>query len=450
MASPSWRPLALLPVVAALSALLLRWRRGRILSLLGVLPSGVASSKTSFVNICPKGLEINLQAPQHGTFSASTVMGPMWKHTVARTDDKSATKLVTECRKIYKSADANMIRATIVQHCARDSTEEVVKQLHSVANDKVMQIQNLPEERRQALLAKSAASADEWRRILSSMQEYIETQQPLVRVLTEVARICCDSFEGRHGAAADDRRTSGAEGQARGSAHESIVLEWARTMWPSPEFEVVANAYVVGGTCGVPGPRVKAEYDAMVVSSKGEQLVALIEAKAGATLFVDLPRLLEARRTLMQPHAELAVREGKRGSTRTIHVPEAPPHLVYVFGTHGTVEQIAARSARVALDHIFLEAAISASAEVGGEDADTRFGVHAGSSQSSSHAVDRDIPSSKGHIGVAFGLPNVARYQAQLDQFETTLSTLIDRGEISFWGRGPRGGDSSASATSIQ
>ena len=70
-------------------------------------------------------------------------------------------------------------------------------------------------------------------------------------------------------------------------------------------------------------------------------LVAVVEAKAGATLYEDLPRLLDARTTLMAPSSKLTVRLGRHGPTRTLHVAAASsPHVCYVFGVRGSLMDV--------------------------------------------------------------------------------------------------------------
>ena len=114
---------------------------------------------------------------------------------------------------------------------------------------------------------------------------------------------------------------------------------------------------------------------------------------------------------------------------RTLRVAAASsPHVCYVFGVRGSLEEIAARSVKVAVEHILLGGTVAASAKEAGD---------AGA------PVTLVEEAARPHrpVSVAFGAAQVDACQAQVDAFKATLDGLVAQGHASFWSRAEAQGD---------
>ena len=108
-------------------------------------------------------------------------------------------------------------------------------------------------------------------------------------------------------------------------------MEWARARWAG--FEVLSSCYLVGPDANrATEGGFKLELDGLVLSDRAE-VVAVIEAKAGTSLYDDIPKLLAARDRWMQPCARVKVRIGRsKDGARSLMVGAERPLVVYVMG----------------------------------------------------------------------------------------------------------------------
>jgi hypothetical protein len=412
------------------------------------MPSGPKHAKVredTFVDISATKLR-GLRVPGRGEFTAPSLVGHLWKHMLG--SHAPLTKLVGDCQeKLWPESDANAVRAKLIGHLVGHTLHEVVESLHRADEQKVLRISRLPEARKVALLSEATRIAEGRLRTVGSLEGMLAAHPTGCQLLLYCSRMCChrETAAQQPGAPRPSRQHSrGEESKARGEKHETEAAEWARWRWPPPRFKVLTHVFVVsgGGTeSSPPARRIKAEFDALVLDVD-EQIVAVVEAKAGSGLYADLPKLLKARETLLTPSTPIRVRIGTRGaSPRTLWTAEgAPPHICYVFGAVGELEEIADRSVQLALAHTLLDAALAKGA--GGVLRDGQLVRDAGALIHTEMVSELSTTTnSRSSIHVTYDAEHVAGLQASLqthlDCFQATLNELCESGTASFWSRAP-------------
>eukprot|EP00927_Polykrikos_kofoidii_P003062 TRINITY_DN11216_c0_g1_i1.p1 TRINITY_DN11216_c0_g1~~TRINITY_DN11216_c0_g1_i1.p1 ORF type:complete len:397 (-),score=99.00 TRINITY_DN11216_c0_g1_i1:124-1314(-) len=217
--------------------------------------------------------------------------------------------------------------------------------------------------------------------------------------------------------------TSGQEGNARGQCHEMFAEQWARTRrWSGvcggeDGEEENADGEEILSSCFIVGVRrdagVKQEFDSVVVDRDG-RVVAIVEAKAGAKVYQDFSKLLEARDTFFPPGSKPKMKEGKSGPVREFFVGDAPPHLAYVFGSSENLDRIVEQSASFAEVGIMLKDELSVTPLQ-----ELRLTVK-------TKPVCRAV--------VDFSASPRERCRKRLGIFFSHICQLAAAGEVSFWG----------------
>jgi hypothetical protein len=413
--------------LAAAAILAIRPARRVMVSFLTIaIRVGATPPNARFARLSPL-VRRSFAAARTGSFAARDAIGPLWKHTAGNVAE--AATLIAACRKLWPHLDGTAIKAALVVHCADETGDELLSSLHDARLAQLAAIPRLPEHRREVLLRQAADAESANRAALAAIRTELLRHRRGMRILCTAARSCYPASN-----AAEPSPTPRAISEAassRGQAHERRVISWARDRWPCSRYEVLGNAYVLGEPGVAPVAGVKAEFDALILSRHTPpHLVAIVEAKAGAALYDDLPKLLRARAVTLCAGGTVAAREGKCGAVREVAVPRAP-ELCYVFGTGTSLEQIAHLSFEMKMNHALLESAVAAGAAAG--DAGSRLEVEGRGSGG------RERSARSGGCGVVMRVhatyppERVSALQADADAFAAQLAQLAESGEVSFW-----------------
>ena len=310
-------------------------------------PSSSASADV-FVELAPVLMQ-QLSAPISATFSAADSMSALWKQICATPLGTEEAMLMAACKQLWPELARDPIKAMICTHVGDGRTGELVGELHATAQAKIDAIgQKLPADRRKALLAEAADKAEHLRQVLRAVEAQIDAHRTGGPLLIECARSLVGSrtMDGAPSLPCVSPQPSLHLAHTRGKDHEANALEWARARWGGACVAVPSCTVVAGASGGAVGPRLKGEFDVLVLSSNcssggvegpvegvasdagavasstcadvasppgsavvgsASRLVAIVEAKAGPEGFSDVRKMLATRRALLKPGATLTV-----------------------------------------------------------------------------------------------------------------------------------------------
>ena len=385
----------------------------RFRSLVIALTSSQPAAAARFVELSPV-LRHPVQMPASGVYHASDALGALWKWMVAAPLGVREAKLMAACKRHWPGLDRDYFKAEIGVCIADGRAAALADALHATALARIDKLgPRLPSHRRQVLTAEAAEASRELQSTLAAVRARCAehpTGGPLLFALASHIRAAPPEL----------LREPSAAGQRRGAEHEQEACSWARGRWP--RCEVLANCAVVASGAPLP-PSLKAEFDALAIEPAADGadgvLAAVVEAKAGAELYKDLPKMLDAREALMRPGATLLVRQRSHPTARRLLV-RSKPRIEYVFGCAGSFESIAARSVAKLVAPTLLDREVEAAAAAGDAGA----------------ACARLPDDQRGRMvcRVGFAPERAAAMQARVRAFEATLEALVARGEIGFWG----------------
>ena len=407
----------------------------------------------------------SLAVPRHCVVPLEELVSPLWRWMIAaRIEPTRERELVAACSKLWPSATRERLRAELISYIDSGREAELVAALHAHSLQKIDAIgPKLPAPRRAVLMAAATESATMLRATLTDVGRRVGEHPRGGPLLFAVARHAVATSPPVDAPSAISRQIS-ARGAARGERHEQAATAWACAQWPS--CKVLDGCYVVREDEATSlGAGVKGEFDALVIlpldrehasleadappgchtgaarsldgcernPTRGSptamadaRLVAVVEAKAGGSIFNDVAKMLKVRDELMRPATSLVVRHGKRKEDALwrLHVGSDPPHVAYVFGSPGSFEEIVARSMRPVLSRALLEREIAAAASAG----DAGLPI--------THCPAHE----HGHLcaTVMFSPSRVAAQQSRVNEFEEALLSLQSNQLTSFWG--PPGG----------
>ena len=457
-------------------------------------------------------LPARLLSPPSWTFRTEDAFSPLWGATIG---PLPPSLLQAVCgawpalaRQQVRARLALTLRAggeVAIARLAREHTERLAA--------KWEEMPRLPAERKALLIQQAEQSGAELGAALKVLHSQLSCRNHGVQMLCQLAARL--DVQDETGLA---QRCDGVAAGVRGRMHEESAIRWAREQWPEDRYRVVGSCCVIGDALQLNRAfrGVKQEFDAIVVAraacsdgrgaatgvdtedackwghrDNGDTVVAIVEAKAGVSLFSDLPKLLafrsffehsrpEMKTTIASPsecgqlpEARAAV-DGKRNTAdvacasmlpRTVQLRRRggrgraqdesvctgqSVELIYVFGSGSSLSEVANTSA------LSVEAGVMLAEQLG---------LAAREAKNAVMMQEADgVFSSRGYIlddeddtkcaaqlamdeeGAAWGLTLVngrvrAEFreevklasQRRLDQFHDLLCSLMQRREVKFF-----------------